>query len=156
MTVQISPGVKTALLQLAEQECLSLSTVARTGLEEWVRQKIHQQQEDLFYPKLRQIIHEDRQAAENRIVFFLMSTAFAAEQSRILITNVLKWVLKLFWIIGKPLIKTEKQQEFNEIFNSLVDDSKLLAERNIITKTQRMKRLHEEWKATYRDEEGKE
>ena len=160
-TIHLHPLVRAELARIAEQESLSVSKVGAEALAEWVRWKIHQQQEGLLYPIIRQIIREELRAFSNRIVFFLMRIAFSAEQGRILITNVLKWVLKLFWIIVK-LLKTstaeEGKQDFTAIFNSLVADSNLLAQCNIITKTAQMKRLLEEWEASYRDEreEGKE
>ena len=59
----------------------------------------------LLYPIIRQIIRWEVGELSNRIVFFLMRIAFSAELGRLWITNVLKWVLKLFWIIVK-LLKT--------------------------------------------------
>ena len=158
-TIHLHPLVRVELERIAEQESLSVSKVGAEALAEWVRWKIHQQQEGLLYPIIRQIIREELRAFSNRIVFFLMRIAFSAEQGRILITNVLKRVLNILWIIKPPMTSTaEKKQDFNAIFNSLVADSNLLAQRNIITKTAQMKRLLEEWEASYRDEreEGKE
>ena len=156
-TIHLHPLVRAELERIAEQESLSVSKVGAEALAEWIRWKIHQQQEGLLYPIIRQIIREELRAFSNRIVFFLMRIAFSAEQGRILTTNVLKRVLNILWIIRPPMTSTaEEKQDFNAIFNSLVADSNLLAQRNIITKTTQMKRLLEEWEASYRDERGGE
>jgi hypothetical protein len=68
-----------------------------------------------------------------------MRIAFAAEQTRILVTNILNRFLKHQ---GVP----------DEIFNDLVDKSNKMAKRNIIARTPEMKSLMEEWFA-YEPEE---
>jgi hypothetical protein len=74
----------------------------------------------------------------NRIVFFLMRIAFASEQARILISNVLKWVLTLAGVDQKS-------------YYTMVDDSNKMAKRNIITKTPQLKSLLEEWENSFID-----
>jgi hypothetical protein len=63
-----------------------------------------------------------------------MRTAFASEQTRILVTNILDRMLKKDGV--KP-----------EIFNSLVDKSNKMAKRNIIARTPELKSLIEEFQA---------
>jgi hypothetical protein len=148
LTVWMKQPVYEEVQRIAENAQLSLSRLGATALEEWIHQRIHRQQEALFYPKLRQIIREERQASENRIIFFLMRIAFAAEQSRILITNVLHRMLRF-------LIKEPKEVE--QTFTALVDQSNKMAKRNIILKTPQLKSLLEEWEVSFpeRREEGK-
>jgi hypothetical protein len=148
LTVWMKQPVYEEILRIASRTQLSLSKIGATALEEWIHQCIHRQQDALFYPKLRQIIREERQASENRIIFFLMRIAFAAEQSRILITNVLHRLLR--FLIKEP-------QEVEQTFTTLVDQSNSMARRNIILKTPHIKTLLEEWEASYQDagEEGK-
>ncbi len=144
-TVQISgwgkPQLKAALVRIAEQEGLSLSQTVIVALEAWVHQTIHRQQEALLYPIIRQIIREELHSFGNRIVFFLMRIAFAAEQSRILITNVLDRLLRREGV-GEQTITT------------LIDQSNRLARRNIIHKSPQLQTLIEEWEATAK--EGRE
>jgi hypothetical protein len=85
---------------------------------------------------LRQIIREELRAFGNRVVFFLMRIAFAAEQARILIANVLHHMLKRE---GVP----------QEHFHEMVDQSNKLARRNIIQKTPQLKTLLTEWEGLY-------
>ncbi len=138
-TTWLNPRVKAELERRAELTGLSLSKVMATGLEEWIQWELHKQHEALLYPIIRQIIREELQAFGNRIVFFLMRIAFAAEQSRILITNVLDRILRKE---GVPV----------ERFHSLVDQSNKMARRNIVTKTPQIKSLIEEWNGSWKDE----
>ncbi len=133
-TTWLNPIVKAELERRAEITGLSLSKIMATGLEEWVQWELHKQHEGLLYPILRQMIREELRAFEDRIVFFLMKIAFAAEQARILITNVLHRILK-------------RDGVTDEIFHSLVDQSNKMARRNIVTKTPQIKTLIKEWKA---------
>jgi hypothetical protein len=146
-TVQISawgkPQLKVALLRIAEQEGLSLSQTVVVALEEWVHQNIHAQHEALLYPIIRQVIREELRAFGNRIVFFLMRIAFASEQARILITNVLDRILR-------------REGVREQTFTSLVDQSNKMARRNIIHKTPQLQSLLDEWEASLKEarEEG--
>jgi hypothetical protein len=148
LTVWMKQPVYEEVQRIASRTHLSLSKIGATALEEWVHQHIYKQHETLLYPIIRQIIRDELQTFGNRMVFFLMRIAFAAEQSRILISNVLYRLLRLH-------IKEPKEVE--QTFTSLVDQSNRMAQRNIIVKTPQIKTLLEEWEATYQidREEGK-
>ena len=88
-------------------------------------------------------MREELLAFGNRIVFFLMKIAFPAEQARILITNVLKWVVKLAGLDLKAYYK-------------MVDDSSSLARKNIIAKTPQIKDLMEKWEGMFTDDKSKQ
>ena len=103
-----------------------------------MKSDIHRQQGALAELKQRQMIREELTAFGGRVVFFLMRIAFSAEQARILITNVLKLVLKL----------TGHDQKS---YYTLVDESAKLAKRNILRKTPQLKSLIEEWEASTAD-----
>jgi hypothetical protein len=143
LTLWVSPSLKAALTHMAIQEGLSISSIGTTGLEEWVHQKLHKQHEALLYPVIRQIIREELQTFGNRIVFFLMRIAFASEQARILITNVLDRLLRRE---GVP----------EHTFTTLVDQSNRMARRNIIQKTPQVQSLLDEWEGLFHNtrEEG--
>ena len=138
-TFWLEPRVKREIQRRAEDKGLSFSSVGAMICREWVEQDIFKQNTGLLELKQRQIIREELRAFGDRLVFFLMHIAFASEQSRILITNVLGRVLKL---IGAP----------QESFHKMVDDSARLARRNIIKKTPQLKSLIEEWKASLEEE----
>ncbi len=143
VTLQVRFAVKAEVQRLAETEHISVSKVGGTLLEDAIRRDIHSQHEALLYPIIRQIIREELRAFGNRIVFFLMRIAFAAEQSRILITNILDRMLRRD---GVP----------TETFTKLLDQSNRMARRNIIQKSPQIASLLEEWEASFKDraEEG--
>jgi hypothetical protein len=139
-TLHLHPLVRAELERRAATEFLSVSRVGATLLETAIRQDIHSQYNSLLQPILRQIIRGGLRAFGNRIVFFLMRIAFAGEQARILVTNVLHHILKRE---GVP----------QEHFHELVDQSNKLARRNIIQKTPQLKTLLTEWEGLYPTEE---
>jgi hypothetical protein len=144
LTIWLKPSVYEEVQRIASHMQLSLSKTGATALEEWVHQRISKQQETLLYPIIRQIIREELRSFGNRIVFFLMRIAFAAEQSRILLTNILDRVLRL---LNAP----------EQTFTTLVDQSNKMAQRNIINKSPQIKSLIDEWEGSFQDprEEGR-
>ena len=134
-TLWLDPVVRAEFERIAATEQLSISQVGAAACADWVRSDIHRQQGALAELKQRQMIREELQAFGGRIVFFLMRIAFSAEQARILITNVLKLVLKL---TGHDL----------KSYYTLVDESAKLAKRNILRETPQLKSLLEEWEAS--------
>jgi hypothetical protein len=139
-TLHLHPLVRAELERRAATEFLSVSRVGATLLETAIRQDIHSQYNSLLQPMLRQIIREELRSFGNRIVFFLMRIAFASEQARILIANVLHHILKRDGVA---------QEHFHEV----VDQSNKLARRNIIQKTPQLKTLLKEWDGLYPAEE---
>lgn len=137
----LPPWLREEIERIAACEHLPLSQVGAIGLGEWVRERLHKQHEDTLYPVLRQLIRDELRAFGNRIIFFLMRIAFAAEQSRILITNVLH---KICMQMGLPIDK----------FNKLVDESNKKARRNIIAGSPQIKSLMEEWQQSSADQEN--
>ena len=123
--------------RIATAEGLSISQVGAIACDEWVRTDIHRQQTALAETKLRQMFREELQAFGHRMVFFLLRIALAAEQARILITNVLKLVLKIGGLYEE------------KGYYAMVDESAKLAKRNVIKNTPQLKSLHEEWEATF-------
>jgi hypothetical protein len=135
-TLHLHPLVRAELERRAATEFLSVSRVGATLLEAAIRQDIHSQYNSLLQPILRQIIREELRAFGNRVVFFLMRIAFASEQARILVTNVLDSLLK-------------REGVSQERFHQLVDQSNKMARRNIIQKTPQLKTLLKEWDGLY-------
>jgi len=152
-TVQISgwcrPQLKAELERIAKEQGLSLSQVVVSGLEQWALWNIHEQQEAFFYPKLRQIMREEREASENRIVFFLMRIAIASEQSRILTTELLKRFL--FFLFGRNAQQTRNtpggEPSAMETLDAIRDKSYDMARANVFRKSTEMKSMLAEWEA---------
>lgn len=137
----IDPAIMSELEHIASQEGLSLSQVGKTALGQWIHQRLHDKHEAMLYPVLRQLFRDELRHFGNRIIFFLMRIAFAAEQTRILVTNILSRFLKY---LGVP----------DETFNNLVDQSNRMAKRNIIAGSPQIKSLMEEWQQSSTNEEN--
>lgn len=135
-TLWLHPLIRAEFERIAKQDGLSLSQVGATACDEWVRYNIRKQQAGLLRTELRLIIREELRAFGNRIVFFLMRIAFACEQTRILVTNILDRILK-------------NNGGEQKAFISLVDQSSKMAKRNIIRHTPELKSLMEEWEASF-------
>jgi hypothetical protein len=128
------PGVKAALESLADQTGLSFSATAAKGLEIYVRAKIQDQQEALFEPKMRTMMRREIRVSDKRHLYFEMRNAIAAEQTRILTTDLYKRLLQQE---GVPL---------KEI-NQKLDNTYTMARDNILrkTKTPQLKNLFDAW-----------
>jgi hypothetical protein len=143
VSLWVKPAVKAELKRLAGMDGLTVSKTGGALLEEAIHQQLHIQHALLLQPIIEQTVRKELRSFGNRLVFFLMRIAFAAEQSRILITNVLDRILK-------------REGVAPETFTNLVDQSNKLARRNIIHKTPQLQTLLEEWEGSFADdrEEG--
>jgi hypothetical protein len=128
----VRPGVKTALERLAEEDGLSLSAASATGLEVFARAKIHEQEETLFEPRMQAMLRREIRASDNRHIYFEMRNAVAAEQTRILTTDLYKRQLIKE---GVPLKEIEEK----------LDTAYDMARRNILRKTPQLKTLLDAW-----------
>jgi hypothetical protein len=135
VTLWVKPAVKAELKRLAGMDELTVSKTGAALLEAAIHQKLHVQHALLLQPIIEQTVRKELRSFSNRLVFFLMRIAFASEQARILITNVLDRILRREGMTGKT-------------FTSLVDQSNKLARRNIIHKTPQLQTLLDEWEAS--------
>ena len=134
VTLWVKPAVKAELKRLAGMDGLTVSKTGATFLEEAIHQKLHIQHALLLQPIIEQTVRKELRSFGNRLVFFLMRIAFASEQARILVTNVLDRILRREGV-GEPTL------------TSLIDQSNKLARRNIIHKSPQLQTLMEEWEA---------
>jgi len=133
MTLRVRPGVKTALKRLAEEDEISLSETAATGLEVYARARIHEQEETLFEPRMQAMLRREIRSSDNRHVPFEIKNAIAAEQTRILTADLYKRVLLKE---GVPLKEINKK----------LDQAYNLARANVLnTRTPKFKNLLTEW-----------
>jgi hypothetical protein len=128
------PGVKEAIEGLADKNGLSFSATAAKGLEIYARAKIHDQQEELFEPRMRIMMRQEIRASDNRHIYFEMRNAIAAEQTRILTADLYKRQLLKE---GVPLKEINKK----------LDNAYTMARTNILrkTKTPQLKNLLDAW-----------
>jgi DNA helicase IV len=128
------PGVKQTLRELARKARLSFSATCAEGLEVYARAKIRDQEETLFEPRMQAMIRREIRASDNRHIYFEMRNAIAAEQTRILITDLYKRQLQKE---GVPLKEINKK----------LDNTYTMARDNILrkTKTPQLKNLLDAW-----------
>ena len=131
--VWMKPGVNLTLRKLAKNAKMSFSATCAEGLEVFARAKIHDQQEELFEPKMRSMMRREIRASDNRHVPFEIKNAIAAEQTRILTADLYK---RMLLKEGVPL---------KEI-NAKLDKAYQLARTNVLnTRTPKFKNLLAEW-----------
>jgi hypothetical protein len=130
----IPPQIRVELQRQTERTGLSLSVLIAAILEKEVQQSIEEQYAIRLEPMIRKIIREELQTFGNRIVHFLMIIGYAAEQGRLLISNVLERVLLLL-----------KVPDVDDILTTLVDRSNDTARKNVIEGMPPIKTLEEEW-----------
>jgi hypothetical protein len=131
-TFHIEPGVRVEMERIATEQGLSFSEACNVACRFYTNATIEKQHAESLKDVLRQIIREELQAFGHRLVYFLMRIALSAEQAKLLITNVLKFVLKLAGIDQKTYV-------------TLVDESAKLAKRNILANTPQFKDLLAQW-----------
>jgi hypothetical protein len=133
MTLRVKPGVRTALERIAHVDGVYLSEAAATGLEVFVRAKIHDQEEALFEPRMQAMMRREIRASDNRHVPFEIKNAIASEQTRILITDLYKRQLLKEGISLKQI-------------NAKLDNAYNMARDNVLkTRTPKFKTLLAEW-----------
>jgi hypothetical protein len=132
--VWMRPGVKSAMQRLATGAKLSFSATCAIGLEVYARSKIHDQEETLFEPRMQAMIRREIRTSDKRHLYFEMCNAVAAEQTRILTTDLYK----------RQLLK--EGISLKEI-NKKLDNAYTMARTNILrkAKTPQLKNLFDAW-----------
>jgi hypothetical protein len=130
----MKPGVKEALETLADLTGLSFSATAAKGLEMYARATIRDQEEALFEPRMQAMMRREVRASDNRHLYFEMRNAIAAEQTRILITDLYKRQLQ------------KEGMSLKEV-NQKLDNTYNMARDNLLRKTKspQLKNLFDAW-----------
>ncbi len=121
----VKPGVKEELQRIADTEGLTISAVSAALLERALQQNIDMQYGALLEPIIRQEIRRQMRAYSTRIALLLVRTAFASEQTRNLVTNILA---------RQPGVKPE-------ILDHILDSSSSAAKSKIIAKTPQLESI---------------
>jgi hypothetical protein len=145
MTLRVRPGVRTALARIAKDDEVSLSEASAIGLEVYARAKIHGQEETLFEPRMQAMMRREIRASDNRHVPFEIKNAIAAEQSRILITDLYKRMLLKEGVLLKAI-------------NKKLDNAYNMARTNVLrkAKTPQLKSLLDAWWRLTEEQDGDE
>src|SRR4051795_2787528 len=119
LTLWVNPVVKSELQRRAERNRLSLSSTGGALLEKSLQQSIDMEYGALLEPIIRQEIGRQMRSFSSRIALLLVRVAFAAEQTRNLVTNILA---------RQPGVEPD-------VLNTLLDQSANAAKRKITAKT---------------------
>jgi hypothetical protein len=144
-TFWLDPRVSAELKREAKARGIPFSQMGAIACRDWVRYEIHRQQTTLFEAKQRSIIREEIQRLKDSLVPFEIKNARASEQTRIVMANVYKRLLKADGVTP---------QRFYEI----LDQIDTMADNNIKQRSPKFSLLVNDWEesATARQPIGKE
>ena len=90
LTLWTNPIVKAEIQRIATREGLSVSTVGAAFLEKALQQNADLEYGALLRPIIENAIQTNLQTMSTRLALLLVRVAFASEQTRSLVTNILK------------------------------------------------------------------
>jgi hypothetical protein len=128
----MKPGVKLAMLRIAQLGGRSFSETCDTALEIFARQKIHQQEEALFEPRMQAMMRREIRASDDRRVPFEIRTAIAAEHTRLIEADLYTRQLRTEGV-PLPAIKEKLKTMYRQ------------ARANVLKKTPQMKTILAQW-----------
>ena len=139
LTLWVKPIVKTELKRLAEQEGLTISSVGAAFLEKAMQTNLDMQYGALLQPIIREAIAKQMRSMRTRLAFLLVRVAFASEQTRSLVTNVL----------GR------QQGVTPSVLNEILDGSSEAAKGKITHRTPQLEELITEVERWFQKEDSK-
>jgi hypothetical protein len=139
LTLWVKPIVKTELKRLAEREGLSVSLVGAAYLEKAIQTNLDMQYGALLQPIIREAIAKQMRSMSTRLAFLLVRVAFASEQTRSLVTNVL----------------SRQQGVTPSVLNEILDGSSKAAKRKITHRTPQLEEIIAEVEQCFQKEESK-
>ncbi len=89
LVLWVKPVVKGEIQRIAEQEGLSLSQTGAAFLENALQQNLHTQHAALLDPIINKAIGKHMRSYSTRLAVLLVRVAFASEQTRSIVTNIL-------------------------------------------------------------------
>src|SRR6266480_421373 len=89
LTLWVKPVVKAELERIAEREGVSVSATGGAFLEQALQQHVDLQYSALLHPIIEQAIAKQMRSYSSRIAMLLVRVAFASEQTRGIVTNIL-------------------------------------------------------------------
>ena len=138
LTLWVKPRVKAELQRIAELDGLSVSTTGAAFLEHALQQNIATQQSALIEPIINKAIARQMRAYSTRLAVLLVRVAFASEQTRSLVTNILG-----------------RQQGITpEILNAILDGSSKAAKGKITYKSPQLESIIAEVEKWFTEQEN--
>jgi hypothetical protein len=147
LTLWVKPIVKAELKRIAEQESnnnkeekeVSISAVGGAFLEKALQTNLDMQYGALLQPIIREAIAKQMRSMSTRLAFLLVRVAFASEQTRSLVTNVL----------GR------QQGVTPAVLNDILDSSSKAAKGKITYRTPQLEDLIAEVERWFQEEDNK-
>ena len=127
LTLWVKPVVKSELERIAESEGVSVSKAGGALLEQAIQQNVDMQYSALLQPIIEQAIAKQMRSYSSRIAMLLVRVAFASEQTRGIVTNIL----------GRQPGVTP------DVLTTILDGSSNTAKGNITRKTPQLTELME-------------
>lgn len=125
LTLWVKPVVRETIERIVKQEGLSLSKVGGSLLEKALQQQLDIEYAGLIQPVIEKAIKQEMHAYSNRLALLLVRVAFASEQTRGIVTNILS---------RQPGVTPE-------ILTEILDGSSKTAKRNISRRTPQLETL---------------
>jgi hypothetical protein len=143
----VKPVVKAELKRIAEQESnkkkeekeVSISAVGGAFLEKALQTNLDMQYGTLLQPIIREAIAKQMGSMSTRLAFLLVRVAFASEQTRSLVTNVL----------------SRQQGVTPSVLNEILDGSSKAAKGKITHRTPQLEELITEVDRWFQTEDNK-
>src|SRR5512135_2870777 len=131
----VSPQLRAELERLASVEHVSLSRLVATLLAEAVRQKLHVQHAVLLQPIIETTLQREMRRYTTRLALLLVRCLFASEQTRSLVTNLLR---------RQPGVT-------QPVLEEILDGSARAAKRNLTRKTPQLETIIDEFAAWFQE-----
>jgi len=138
VTLWMSPGESAELQRVAEQKGVSLSQTGRAFVVSMLEHNLYTQHAALLDPIIDQAIGKHMRSYSTRLAVLLVRVAFASEQTRSLVTNIL----------GRQPGGTTK------VLNEILDSSSKAAKGKITYKTPQLEDLIEEVEQWFSERES--
>lgn len=137
ISLWVKPVVKQELQRIAEREGLSISVTGATLLEKSLAHHLDSEHAGLIQPVIEKAIKKEMRAYSTRLAVLLVRVAFASEQTRSLVTNIL----------GRQPGMTP------EVLNHILDSSSKAAKGKITYKTPQLESIIKEVEAWFSERE---
>jgi hypothetical protein len=139
LTLWVKPIVIAELKRIAASEGLSVSATGAAILEKAMQTNLDMQYGALLQPVIREAIANQMRSMSTRLAFLLVRVAFASEQTRSLVTNVL----------GR------QQGVTPAVLNDILDSSSKAAKGKITYRTPQLEDLISEVERWFQEEDNK-
>jgi hypothetical protein len=139
LTLWVKPIVKLQLQRIADSEGISVSAEGGAFLEKALQSHVDMQYSALLQPIIREAIAKQMRSMSTRLAFLLVRVAFASEQTRSLVTNVL----------GR------QQGVTPSVLNEILDGSSKAAKGKITHRTPQLEELIAEVDQWFQEEDSK-